>query len=161
MGQKRYCHGVELFDDKILIAGGSTSIDSDGESCLSNVEIYDISKNQCKEMGPLPSALRSMATVGWKSNMILMGGQDNKGVTTDAVIAYDFETGKSKALPSMRSERGGATAVVSKNTIVVMGGVDNEGTLLDSVESFNFLLNSWKKLPSMIEPRYFATAWML
>ena len=158
MGQKRFCHGVELFDDKILIAGGSTSIDI--KDCLSTVEIYNISNNQCKKMAPLPSALMAMATVGWKSNMILMGGSGNKDGATNAVIAYDFETGKSKVLPSMRSERWGVTAVVSENTIVVIGG-DNKGTLLDSGESFNFLLNSWKKLPSMIEPRYFATACML
>ena len=156
MGQKRCYHGVELFDDKIVIAGGSTSTNS--KNGLSNVEIYDISKNQCKEMTPLPSGLMAMATVGWKSNMILMGGANNKGVT-NAVIAYDFETGKSKGLPSMGSERYGATAVVSENTIVVMGGRHKDGTtLLDSAESFSFLFNSWKELPSMIEPRDLATA---
>ena len=147
---------MELFDDKILIAGGSTSGSDKGG--LSNVEIYDISKNQCKEMAPLPSVLMDMATVGWKSNMILVGGADDEGVVTNAVIAYDFETGKSKALPSMEREREGATAVVFENTIVVMGGMNEERKCVDSVESFNFLLNSWKELPSMIEPRAWATA---
>ena len=160
MRQRRCYHGVELFGDKILIAGGMTS--TDRKDILRDVTVYDVSKNECSDMAPLPFAVCSMATVGWDDNVILVGGMDGTGNAVDAVVAYDVRTGKSKALPSMRSRRAGCAAVVSRNSIVVMGGSCEEDEadeeVLDLVECFSFLFHTWDVLPAMIEPRAFTTA---
>jgi hypothetical protein len=42
MKKKRAFHGVELFDDKVLIAGG--------DGAETDVEIFDIARNECVEM---------------------------------------------------------------------------------------------------------------
>ena len=160
MKLRRCYHGVALFDDKVLIVGGKTSLAF--EDALNNVEMYDITKNECKEMALLPSAVCGMATVCWDDNVILMGGGNtrnsngnNNGINT--VITYDIKTGESKVLPSMRSARYGCAAVVSENKIVVMGGFGG-GKELSSVECFDFLSHSWIELPSMMERRRFITA---
>ena len=153
MNLRRCYHAVELFNDKILIVGGLTSrnfLDS-----TSNVEMYDITNNKCKEVAELPSAVWGMATVRWDDNVILMGGSGNQVINT--VIAYDIKTGESKALPSMKSRRSRCAAVVSGNKIVVLGGYD-AGKYVSTVECFDFISHSWIELPSMMQPRYFMAA---
>lgn len=97
MRQRRCYHGVELFGDKIFIAGGMTS--ADRKDILGDVTVYDVSKNECKEMAPLPFAVCSMATVAWDENVILMGGIDDSGDAIGTVVAYDIRTGKT--IPSI------------------------------------------------------------
>ena len=154
MKLRRCYHRVALFDEKILIFGGS--LDINFRVSFNNVEMYDITKNECKEMVPLPSAVSCMATVCWDDNVILMGGcNDNYVINT--VIAYNIKTGESKVLPSMRSRRQGCAAIVSENKIVVMGGYYGHEKYLSSVECFDFLSHSWIELPSMMEPRFYIT----
>ncbi|CAB4045029.1 kelch 40, partial [Paramuricea clavata] len=69
MKKKRAYHGVELFDDKVLIAGG--------DGAETDVEIFDIARNECVEMSPLPSPLSSMGTVRRGDTMLLIGGMKN------------------------------------------------------------------------------------
>ena len=155
MKLRRYCHGVALFDDKVLIVGGQTSLAF--KDVLNNVEMYDITKNECKEMAPLPSAVCCMATVCWDDNVILLGGININNDVINTVITYNIKTGESKVLPSMRSKRHGCTAVMSENKIVVMGGFGGRESL-SSVECFDFLSHSWIELPSMMQPRHNITA---
>ena len=154
MKLRRCYHGVALSEDKVLIVGGQTSIVF--EDTLNNVEMYDITKNECKEMAALPSAVCGMATVCWDDNVILMGGSNGSNDVINTVIAYNIKTGESKVLPSMRSEREGCAAVMSENKIVVMGGFGGRESL-SSVECFDFLTHSWIELPSMMEPRHYIT----
>ena len=152
---RRCCHGIALFDDKVLIVGGTTDINF--RFSVNNVEMYDITRNECKEMAALPSAVSCMATVCWDDNVILMGGININNDVINTVITYNIKTGESKVLPSMRSERQGCAAVVSENKIVVMGGFGN-GKEFSSVECFDFLSHSWIELPPMTERRRFITA---
>ena len=46
-------------NDKILIFGG----DKGSEQATANVTMYDITKNEFKELEPLPYEVRDMATV--------------------------------------------------------------------------------------------------
>jgi hypothetical protein len=89
MKKKRALHGVELFDDKVLIAGG--------EGAKTDVEIFDIARNECVEMPPLPSPLFGMGTVRRGDTMLLIGGMENidEKKTSNEIIEYDSKTGQS------------------------------------------------------------------
>ena len=158
MKKERASHGAELFDDKVLIAGGvGTEAD---------VETFDITRNECVEMPPLLYPRGSaMATVRRDDSMLLIGGEgeddndddddddDEKKFSSD-IIEYDFKTGQSKVLMEMKTERFGCSAVYSENILVVIGGQDD----FRSMDIFNFSTNCWKKLPSITIARHHACA---
>ena len=155
MPEPRQSHNTEIFDDSLLIVGGSRT-----EYCknnLSSVVLYDIKKNECKQLAPLPYEVSLMATVRWGDNIVVIGGMDKHGKELDTVIIYNVKTEQSHLLPSMRCKRWGCTAVVVGNNIVVLGGC-GEGGVLKSVEAFNFESNTWKELPEMSQARNFHTA---
>ena len=141
MKKERSGHGAELFDDKVLIAGGR-----DTEA---DVEMFDITKNECVEMPPLLYPRSFMATVGRNDSMLLIGGQDDKEESSSHIIEYNVKTGQSKVLTKTKTEGFGCSAVCSGNTLAVMGGL---------VECFNFVTNSRKKLPSLSSVSLFGCA---
>ncbi len=152
MMKKRAFHGVELFRSKVLIAGGSGS--------ETDVEIFDIARNECVEMPPLPSPVSAMGTFRRGDTMLLIGGVKNNDENEDALISkeiieYDFKTSQSKILLVMEKERACCHCVCRENTLIVVGGAMDDPT---AVDCFDFLSNSWKKLPSMAEARSFASA---
>ncbi|CAB4021942.1 galactose oxidase [Paramuricea clavata] len=146
-------HAVELFGDKIVIIGGHTT------QSINNVLMYDIKKNKCEELAPLPYPVQNMATVKWADNVIVIGGQENLFVPFNTVIIYNVKTQQSHWLPPMIYKRSGCTAAVvdnSHNTIIVMGGQDEKRNILNSVERFSFTYYTWEELPSMHEARRYA-----
>jgi hypothetical protein len=149
MKKKRASHGVELFDDKVLIAGGNRA--------ETDVEIFDIARNECVEMPPLPSPLSGMSTVRRGNTMLLIGGVDNidPQKVSNQMIEYDFKTGQSKVLLAMKTGRAYCSCICRGDTLIVIGGVEDNP---DTVDCFNFLSNSWKRLPSMAETRMFSSA---
>jgi hypothetical protein len=155
MPEPRQCHGMEIFDDNLLIVGGRTT-DSCRDS-LSSVVLYDIKKNECKQLAPLPYEVSKLATLRWGDNIVVIGGADKRGKELDTVIIYNVKTEQSHLLPSMRCKRRGCTAVVIGNNIVVLGGFGERGKL-KSVEAFNFDRNTWEELPEMSQARYLHTA---
>ena len=148
MKKKRAYHGVELFDDKILIAGG--------DGAETDVEIFDIARNECVEMPPLPSPVSRMGTVRRGDTMLLSGGMENSDAkeASDEIIEYDLRTGQSKILLFTKAERAYCSCVFRGNTLIVIGPAKNDP---DVVDCFNFLSNSWKRLPSMAEARMLAS----
>ena len=151
MPEPRRDHSSQLFDDNLLIVGGSTT-DRDQDN-LSSVVLYDIKKNECKQLAPLPYEVSQMATVRWGDNIVVIGGVDKRSNALDTVIIYNVKTEQSHILPSMRCKRYGCTAVVIGNNIVVLGGLGKK-----SVEAFNFESYSWQELPEMSQARWFPTA---
>ena len=155
--QARFHHGVALFGDKILIVGGRENKKS--ESSLRSVVIYDITKNECQELAPLPYPVHEMATVKWDDdNVMIMGGAGSNGKTLNKVLMYNIKTQKSRMLPDMKYKREGCVAAVVRDTVIVMGGKCGRHNRLKSVESFTFNNNTWKELPEMHESRLKATA---
>ena len=63
-----------------------------------------------------------MATVAWRDNIIIIGGQDKNGNVLNTVVSYNITNETSKMLPSMKHKRSACSAVVTGNVIVVMGG---------------------------------------
>ena len=155
MPQPRQHHCMEIFDDSLLIVGGRTT--RTFQDNLSSVVLYNIKKNECKQLAPLPYEVSVMATVRWGDNIVVIGGVDKHGNILDTVVIYNVKTEQSHMLPSMRCKRGGCTAVVIGNNIVVLGGDDEQRRDLKSVEAFNFERYSWQDLPEMSEARYLHT----
>ena len=156
MPEPRQHHSTQLFDDNLLIVGGRTT-DSYQDS-LSNVVLYDIKKNECKQLAPLPYEVSMIATVRWGDNIVVIGGADKRDKALDTVIIYNVKTEHSHLLPSMRCKRRGCTAVVIGNNIVVLGGDDEQERDLTSVEAFNFESYNWQELPEMSKARWLHTA---
>ena len=158
MPERRECHGAEIFEDKVLILGGKKSLGYG--DCLDSVLEFDINTNQCKEMPPLPSPLTSMATVQWRDQVVVLGGQDLDEVV-NYVFMYDCKTGKITVLPSMLEKRWACCTVITGNIIVVMGGENYEEGSLKSVEYFTMGGYTWEYLPAMNKTRSYAVAEVL
>ena len=157
MPERRGYHGAEVFEDKVLILGGYTS-DNTTDSVLE----FDLKRNECKEMLPkLPFALENMATVRWRDEVVVLGGDDKDAQRLNDVFMYNSKTGKTTALPSMLERRRDCCAVITGNTIVVMGGLNEEGECLSSVECFAMGSSTWEYLPAMNKARWRAVAEVL
>ena len=151
MPEPRQHHCMEIFDDSLLIVGGTATHNYLGS--LSSVVLYDIKKNECKQLAPLPYEVSQMATVRWGDNIVVIGGK-----ALNTVIIYNVKTEQYHMLPAMRCKRRGCTAVAIGNSIVVLGGRDERGRHLKSVEVFNFESYTWQELPEMSEGRCYHTA---
>ena len=156
MSEPRLGHGMEIFDDCLLIVGGSTT--KDYEDNLSSVVLFDTMTQECKQLATLPYEVSGMATVRWGDNIVVIGGADEDGNALDTVIIYNVKTERSHMLPPMRCKRSGCTAVVVENNIVVLGGDDDQFNALKSIECFNFERYNWEELPEMTQERSFHTA---
>jgi N-acetylneuraminic acid mutarotase len=156
MPQPRQYHSTQLFDDNLLIVGGSTT--GSYQDNLNSVVVYDIKKNESKQLAPLPYEVSKLATVRWGDNIVVIGGVDKHGKALDTFIIYNVKTEQYHMLPSMGCKRQGCTAVVIGNNIVVLGGWDERGHVLKSVEAFNFDSYSWQELPEMSRARWLHTA---
>ena len=156
MPQARYHHGVAMFADKILILGGRVALLVDTN--LASVLLYDITKNECKELAALPYPVSEMATVKWgDDSVIIAGGVGSNNQLLNKVLLYNIKTQKSRMLPDMKYKRRGCVAAVVRDTVIVMGGRDERRKYVKSVECFQFDRYSWKELPEMREGRYMAT----
>ena len=159
MPEPRQYHRAEIFEDKVLILGGQKS--DACEDYLDSVLEFDVKTNQCKEMPPLPRPLTCMATVQWRDQVVVLGGQDKDDKVLNDVFMYDCKTGKITVLPSMLEKRWGCCAVITGKTILVMGGMDEEAEELKSVECFTMGGSAWEYLPAMNNAMLFAVAEVL
>ena len=141
--------GAVLANDKILIFGGAKTARTYARA-TNTVTMYDMRKNEFKELEPLPYKVCNMATVKRGENVILVGGSAvyEEGNAINTVVSYNIETQESTELPPMTQKRQKCCAIVDGNTLVVMGGADSNYTL-KSVEAFNFETSEWSYLPVM------------
>ena len=155
MPEPRYCHGAEIFEDKVMILGEGA------QGHLNTVFEFDINKNECKKMPPLPRPLSRMATVCWRDQVVVLGGCNERDEAVNDVFMYDCKTGKITALPSLLEKRFHCCAVITGDTIVVMGGDKEKVGSLSSVECFTMGGSAWEYLPAVNKARYGAVAEVL
>lgn len=150
-------HSVQLVDDQIVIVGRIQT--SWSYRCrLCNVFVFDISKNQLKQLAPVVSAaVQEMATVRLGDNIIIIGGIDVHHKPLATVVMYNIKTQFTDALPDMNNFRRGCVAAVLGNSIIAVGGAAQGLNSLNTVECFDFKRFTWQELPSMNEARYLAT----
>ena len=128
------------------------------EAATANVTMYDITKNEFKELEPLPYGVCNMANVKYGENVILAGGSDRYDYRwgyKKTVISYNIKPQKSTELSPMKTARSGCRAVADGNSLMVMGG--KTGGKKDysqtSVEVFDFKTATWSDFPSMNRSR--------
>lgn len=156
MPESRCFHGAEVFDNKVFIFGGRSSVEH--KDCLVSVISFDFEENYFQELAQLPYPVSEMATVRRGDNVILIGGADQQGKALATVVIYNVKTVKSHFLPPMNEKRKACSAVVIENMIVVMGGRAENNTCLRSVECFDFYNYTWQNVPAMITARERAVA---
>ena len=154
--EPRYCHGAEIFEDKVMILGGEGD-----QGHLNTVLEFDVNKNECKKMPPLPHPLSEMATVCWRDQVVVLGGFNEKEKALNDVFMYECHTGKITALPSMLEKRYRCCAIITGDTIVVMGGDNENDETLSSVECFTMGGSAWEYLRAMNKARDGAVAEVL
>jgi hypothetical protein len=145
--------GAVLANDKILMFGGRTRENSN--EATAKVTMYDISKNEFKELEPLPYEVCNMATVKCGESVVVVGGcakYPDQNVK-NTVVSYNIETQESTELPPMKQNRYACCAVVDGDLLIVMGG-RNQNRYLDSVEALDFKTSKWSDLPTMNGERY-------
>ena len=152
MPEPRCYHGCEIIDNQVVVAGGTTSrFKKDNKN---TVYAYDLNNNELKTLPPLPFAVSQMVTVSYKSNVILIGGVNEKIQTLNTVVMYDVKTGRIKMLPCLNHKRAHCAAVITGNVIAVMGGyVYETKTDLNSVECLDLNTNVWRELSPMTTKR--------
>ena len=145
--------GAVLANDKIFMFGGRTREES--KKATAKVTWYDISKNEFKELKPLPCEVCNMATVKCGQNVFLVGGSASypDGNVKNTVVSYNIETQESTELPPMKQNRYACRAVVDGNLLIVMGG-RFQNRSLNSVEALDFKNSQWSDLPPMNGSRW-------
>jgi hypothetical protein len=146
--------GVHCFGNNIYIVGGQQS----------KMEKYDVVKNEMQTLPSLPYKVSDMATVAYKDNIIILGGQQNNGTDNPVndVLMYNIHSQECKRLPSMLGKRSRCAAVIMGDVIVVMGG-QSYGAYeflinLNTVEYYVMGASTWQELPAMNLGRHCATA---
>ncbi|CAB3977826.1 E3 ubiquitin- ligase PDZRN3 [Paramuricea clavata] len=153
---------LECFGNEIFVIGFSGN----------KIERYDIANNKLKTLTTLPYTVYNMATVAYKDNIIILGGQNRVPVEwspLNDVLMYNIHSLECKRLPSMLEKRSNCAAVIMGDVIVVMGGeIKTERrdgyrryvttTQLKTVEYYVIGDTTWQKLPAMNDTRARATA---
>ncbi len=144
--------GVHCFGDNIYIVGGRES----------SMEKYDVAKNVLKTLPSLPYKVSKMATVAYKDNIIILGGESGSKSLNDVLI-FNVTTHEYKRLPSMTEKRRLCAAVTMGDVVVVMGGVAKNAdgisdVYVNTVEYYVIGDGAWHELPSMNQARFGATA---
>ena len=117
MPEPREHHRAKVFKDKVFIMGGEKSWAL--KDRLDSVLEFDVKTSKYKEMPPLPCHLTRMATVQWRDQVVVLGGQDKDGKVLNDVFMYEcFTIGGStwKYLSAMNEARFYAVAEVLPST---------------------------------------------
>ena len=91
---------LSYLNDKIYTIGGKTRFAS-YKHISDRVFMYDLITQEFKEMAPLNYAVWAMATVSWKDNVVVIGGENKDRKALNTVIMYNVNTGRNTMLPEM------------------------------------------------------------
>ena len=150
-------HGLQAFEEFLLIIGGSRS--KLLQNSVNTVLTYNTVNDKLNKINPLPFAICDVTSVRWNDKVIIIGGTTHDAVSLNTVIMYNVNGSYHRMLPSMKYARSSCAATVADNHIVVMGGYDwFQKKFLSSVECFDLDRQVWKELPPMNEARSEATA---
>jgi len=135
------------------------------------MEYYDFRKKCWKQLGEVENWRSCISTVGYKSNIYLLGGEEvdtaspTGSRTVNRVTRYDCETGSWSAGASMLLARRWSASVALGDHIYCIGGIGGKGGTyeqrLASMESYNVSDTTnkrWTCLASMSTPRSSHTA---
>jgi Kelch motif/Galactose oxidase, central domain len=162
MAQPRAEHAASLLPNgKVLVTGGYDCLSGEhGGSCtmLASSEIYDPTNDSWSSASPL-SGVRAghSAAVLASGNVIVIGGDDGRGVGQRLSEIYDYRSGEWSSGGLMNYGRiDHATTSLPNGKVLVTGGFETQATFtspLGSAELYDPKANTWAIIDPMITPR--------
>lgn len=143
---KKSYHGIEWFEDKVWILGGTSGI-----IIKDTVHSWDPVSNLWTQETPLQTKRCYVSTAVLKGKLYAIGGH-NGHFRVRTIEIYDSLTKEWTPGPDMIVARSDTTASVMNGKIYVMGGL-NETQIEMSAEVFDPEKNEWTLLPGMSSRR--------
>ncbi|KAF5904508.1 kelch-like protein 24, partial [Clarias magur] len=108
----------------------------DGQSYLSNVEVYDSFSNRWTEVAPLKEAVSSPAVASCAGRLFVIGGEPDESSCTDKVQCYDPETNNWLLRSNVPVCKRNITAVSLNSLVYVCGGLNKCIYCYDPAQDF-------------------------
>ncbi|XP_026999037.1 kelch-like protein 24a [Tachysurus fulvidraco] len=118
LNKGRWRHKMSVLLGKAYAVGGY-----DGQTCLSNVEVYDSFSNRWTEVAPLKEAVSCPAVASCAGRLFVIGGELDENSCTDKVQCYDPETNSWLLRSSIPICKRNITAVSLNSLLYVCGGL--------------------------------------
>jgi len=148
---RQHVNGV-LYNNRIYVIGGLMSIPGSNDMSqwsprnMTNItEVYDIEKNEWKELSPMPSRRHNVSLVSIGNKLLAFGGMgDEKDMwkSLDTVEEYDIINDKWIAKGKMPQPRDGINVYTHKNKVFIVGGFSGS-IITDSVLVYDVITNKW------------------
>ena len=121
------------------------------EQRLNSVEVYNIDKNQWRNISPMNKVRSDLGAAAVKGTVFAVGGFDGVNPTR-SVERYCPKTGTWRLMPQMAIGRSGVKCASLGSLLLAVGGWDG-AKRLTSGEIFDTATNKWRFLPDMETPR--------
>ena len=140
-------HSSVLYDDKLMVTGGS-----DGNAISDKIhEVKVVPPYTVKILSRMPEARRSHCMEIFDDSLLILGGRttgDSKD-NLSSVVLYDMKNNVCKQLAPLLYEVSLMATVRWGDNVVVIGGVDKHGNRLNTVIMYNVKTQQSHMLPPM------------
>ena len=89
-----------------------------------------------------------------KIKVLILGGYDDGGNTSDSVLEFDIKKNQVKKIARLPCALWGMATVRWRDKVVVLGGCDGEDNILNDVYMYDCKTGKITALPPMLEKRY-------
>ena len=138
---------VVFIDQKIYAIGGLTSQGITGAN-----ERYDFNLSSWKILTSKPTPVSHAQAAVAGGNVIIPGGIDSSGKSTDQVEIYDPSKDQWHSAASLPKPISNYSLINFEGQILLFGGWDGT-TTANSVYSYDPILDNWKETTAMKKPR--------
>ena len=142
----RYYHSAEAVGSAIYVFGGIEKIGTDYGFSL-RTERFDTLTGKVTEVAPLPTKMRTPASVEVGGKIYVVGGSDEDGERLSTLLIYDPISDKWTSGAAMKVAR--ECDVVSDGTTIYAIGGFNGKTAVTTCEAYDIATNSWRDLPDL------------
>lgn len=159
--------GMVAYKDKLIIAGGFTAMNLEGEPqdlrSQDSVRLFDLTNNTWKDLPPLPEARSSHDAAIIGDKLYVVGGWTLQGVGgksqwLDTAWALDLSNPEAKweALANTPFHHRALSVVAHKGKLFAIGGMQKDGGPTKSVWIYHPTENQWTQGGSLIGDRSMA-----
>ena len=149
-------HSSVLYDDKLIVTGGS-----DGNATSDKIhEVQVVLPYTVKTLSRMPEPRRDHCTEIFDDSLLILGGR-KFGFCQDSlssVVLYDIKNNVCKQLAPLPYEVSLMATVRWGDSVVVIGGADKRGKTLNTVIMYNVKTEQSHMLPPMRCKRWGCTA---
>ena len=149
-------HSSVLYDDKLMVTGGS-----DGNATSDKIyEVQVVPPYTVKTLSRMPEPRRDHCTEIFDDSLLILGGRKFGFCQTSlsSVVLYDIKNNVCKQLAPLPYEVSLMATVRWGDSVVVIGGADKRGKTLNTVIMYNVKTEQSHMLPPMRCKRWGCTA---